>query len=154
MTERHVTRRQAIGGLGGLGAALAMPTIIPASALGLDGKPPPSERISLGIIGVNGMGRGNLANCAKYADVVVSGDLRRLEAAVDAAVDSLQGHRQRASRLPRAAGAQGHRRRDHRHAAALARPDGHPGRRGRQGHLPAEADDAAPRRDAWRCATR
>lgn len=47
-------------------------SIIPASALGRAGQPAPSDRINLGIIGVNGMGRGNLANCAKHADVVVT----------------------------------------------------------------------------------
>jgi predicted dehydrogenase len=53
-------------------AALAAPCLIPASALGAEGKPPPSERISLGIIGVNGMGRSNLENCAQHSDVVVT----------------------------------------------------------------------------------
>ena len=53
-------------------AALAAPSVIPASALGRAGQPPPSDRINLGIIGVNGMGQSNLANCAKHADVVVT----------------------------------------------------------------------------------
>ena len=47
-------------------------SVIPASALGRAGQPPPSDRINLGIIGVNGMGRGNLANCARHADAVVT----------------------------------------------------------------------------------
>jgi hypothetical protein len=34
------------------GAALAVPTIIPSSALGLDGAVPPSERIIVGGIGI------------------------------------------------------------------------------------------------------
>ena len=53
-------------------AALAAPAIVPASALGRGGTIPPSDRISLGIIGVNGMGSSNLANCAKHPDVVVT----------------------------------------------------------------------------------
>jgi predicted dehydrogenase len=53
-------------------AALAAPSIVPASALGRAGQPPPSDRINLGIIGVNGMGMGNLANCARHPDVVVT----------------------------------------------------------------------------------
>ncbi|MHB8523403.1 MAG: Gfo/Idh/MocA family protein [Limisphaerales bacterium] len=53
-------------------AALVTPAIIPASALGRTRKPLPSGRINLGIIGVNGMGRGNLENCAQYPDVVVT----------------------------------------------------------------------------------
>lgn len=54
-------------------AGLAAPYVIPASAMGLGERPAPSDRISLGIIGVNGMGRGNLQNCAQYPDVVVTG---------------------------------------------------------------------------------
>lgn len=50
----------------------AAPLAVPASALGR-GVTAPSDRINVGIIGVNGMGRGNLANCAKHADVVVTG---------------------------------------------------------------------------------
>jgi predicted dehydrogenase len=54
-------------------ASLAAPAFVPASALGRGQAAAPSDRISLGIIGVNGMGRTNLANCAKHADVVVTG---------------------------------------------------------------------------------
>ncbi len=53
-------------------ATVAAPMIVPASALGRDNKPAPSERISLGIIGTNGMGQGNLRNCARYDDVEVT----------------------------------------------------------------------------------
>jgi predicted dehydrogenase len=55
-----------------LQTAMAAPAIVPAAALGRNGAVAPSDRINLGIIGVNGMGRGNLANCAKYPDVVVT----------------------------------------------------------------------------------
>lgn len=50
----------------------AAPLVVPASALGR-GATAPSDRINVGIIGVNGMGRSNLANCAKHADVAVTG---------------------------------------------------------------------------------
>ncbi len=53
-------------------SAIAAPYIIPSSVLGADGATPPSERINLGIIGVNGMGQSNLANCASQPDVVVT----------------------------------------------------------------------------------
>src|SRR6186713_1727912 len=43
-----------------LGAAIAMPTIIPASALGRGGARAPSERITMGFIGVGGQGSGHL----------------------------------------------------------------------------------------------
>lgn len=50
----------------------AAPLVIPATALGRAGAAAPSDRINIGIIGVNGMGRSNLANCAKHADVAVT----------------------------------------------------------------------------------
>jgi predicted dehydrogenase len=79
------------------GAALAAPTLIPATALGAGGQPPPSERIRLGIIGVNGMGQGNLANCAQYPDVVVTAicdvSERRLDAALARHRATARGHR-------------------------------------------------------------
>ena len=78
-------------------AALAAPSIIPASALGRAGQPPPSDRINLGIIGVNGMGSGNLANCAKYADVVVTAicdvSRDRREKALEQHKNTAQGYR-------------------------------------------------------------
>jgi predicted dehydrogenase len=52
--------------------AIAMPEVIPASALGRSGQTAPGERISLGIIGVGGMGQANLSACAQYPDVVVT----------------------------------------------------------------------------------
>lgn len=54
-------------------ATVATPYVISSSAWGSPAAPPPSDRISLGIIGVNSMGRSNLENCARYPDVVVSG---------------------------------------------------------------------------------
>jgi predicted dehydrogenase len=43
-----------------VGAALAAPTIVPISALGRDGILPPSERITMGFIGIGGQGGGHL----------------------------------------------------------------------------------------------
>lgn len=42
------------------GVALAIPTLIPASALGLNGNTPPSERVRMGFIGLGGQGSGHL----------------------------------------------------------------------------------------------
>ena len=42
--------------------AIAFPAIIPASALGRDGRPAPGERITFGSIGLGGMGMGDLRN--------------------------------------------------------------------------------------------
>jgi hypothetical protein len=50
----------------------AAPLVVPAAALGRAGAVAPSDRINIGIIGVNGMGRSNLASCAKHPDVVVT----------------------------------------------------------------------------------
>jgi len=41
-------------------AAIAAPFVIPASAIGADGRPAPSERITMGFIGVGGQGGGHL----------------------------------------------------------------------------------------------
>jgi hypothetical protein len=56
LTRRQFLRR----GAGVLGAALAVPSIIPASALGLNGATAPSERITMGFIGVGTQGGGHL----------------------------------------------------------------------------------------------
>jgi predicted dehydrogenase len=45
--------------LGAAAATLALPTFIPASALGLGGKTAPSNRITMGMVGCGGMGTGN-----------------------------------------------------------------------------------------------
>lgn len=45
--------------LGLTGAAVAFPTLIPASALGRAGRPAPSARITLGAVGCGNMGTGN-----------------------------------------------------------------------------------------------
>jgi len=56
LTRRQFLRR----GAGIFGAAIAAPSIIPASALSLDGAIPPSERITMGFIGVGTQGAGHL----------------------------------------------------------------------------------------------
>jgi hypothetical protein len=56
LNRRRFLRKSAIA----LGAAIAVPTIIPASALGRGGARAPSERITMGFIGVGGQGGGHL----------------------------------------------------------------------------------------------
>lgn len=56
----------------GAAAAVAVPTLVAASALGRDGKAPPSGRINLGIIGCGGMGQANLGACTTQKDVVLT----------------------------------------------------------------------------------
>ena len=50
-------------------AAVAAPTIIPASALGLDGAVPPSERIVVGGIGIGRRGEYDLGCFLQQPDV-------------------------------------------------------------------------------------
>ncbi|MBM3892490.1 MAG: hypothetical protein FJ388_25515, partial [Verrucomicrobia bacterium] len=52
-----ITRRTFLKRAAGAGATVAMPNLIPASALGL-GATPPSERVSLALIGCGGRGMG------------------------------------------------------------------------------------------------
>jgi hypothetical protein len=62
-TKPHqaISRRRFLRQTGGaVGAALAGPTIIPASALGRGGAMAPSERVTMGFIGVGGQGGGHL----------------------------------------------------------------------------------------------
>ncbi len=66
------TRRDFLKSTATLAALASMPAIIPASALGAEGKPPPSERINLGLIGCGGMGTSNLNICSRFPDVVVT----------------------------------------------------------------------------------
>jgi len=68
-------------------AAIAAPTFIPASALGNEDRPAPSERIVIGIVGWGMMGPGNTKGLMKEKDcqVVAACDLdkRPLQQAVD-----------------------------------------------------------------------
>jgi predicted dehydrogenase len=56
LSKDRISRRRFIAAAG---AAIALPTIIPASALGREGRPAPSERITMGIVGCGGQGSSN-----------------------------------------------------------------------------------------------
>lgn len=90
-----LSRRQLLQA--GVGAMLAFPMVVPASAVGRGGKPAPSERIAVGLIGAGGMGRANLHNCAQYPDVVVTAvcDVwgSRLQAALEPFKATAKGYR-------------------------------------------------------------
>ena len=49
-----------------VGAGLAVPSILPACALGRDGAVAPNDRIGLGFIGIGMMGQGHLRLCLQY----------------------------------------------------------------------------------------
>ena len=60
-TPSTTSRRQFLGvGAKALGAAVSFPYVVPASALGRGGRTPPSERVTMGFIGVGGQGGGHL----------------------------------------------------------------------------------------------
>ena len=51
-----------------LGAAV-LPSIIPSSAMGMNGLLPPSDRIVMGSIGTGSQGTGNMRNFLKFKEV-------------------------------------------------------------------------------------
>jgi hypothetical protein len=77
-----------------LAAAFAAPTLIPASALGRAGAMPPSERVTMGFIGVGGQGGGHLLGGAWT--YVAGGYARRKDVQVLAVCDVWRDRRERA----------------------------------------------------------
>jgi predicted dehydrogenase len=69
--SKKLSRREVIGNTAAAGAAV--PLVVATRALGDNKRPPASERIQVGLIGAGIMGPRNLASCAKYDDVVVTG---------------------------------------------------------------------------------
>jgi len=64
---KHPSRRRFLAGA----AALAAPYFVPASALGRDGATAPSERLTLGFIGVGGRGASHVRTFLGYPDTQV-----------------------------------------------------------------------------------
>jgi predicted dehydrogenase len=83
-----ISRRRFLGLAGTAGAAFAMPTFIPSSALGLGGSTAPSERIVVGIFGWgmiapdNTQGLMQLKDCQVVASCNI--DTRHLQSSLDA----------------------------------------------------------------------
>lgn len=71
MRQPRLTRRAWLKAGAASGVAAWAPTIIPGSALGLDGRAAPSERIVLGAVGTGGRGQQNLATFLELSDVQV-----------------------------------------------------------------------------------
>lgn len=69
MKNSTSTRRQFLKSAAALGTAFAVPTIIPSTALGLDGATAPSERITMGLIGSGGQGTSNMEGFLAFKDV-------------------------------------------------------------------------------------
>jgi predicted dehydrogenase len=69
MDKGSLTRRDVLKQSAAVGTALAAPWFVPAAALGRDGKPAPSARITLGVIGIGPRGTYDLQAMLKLADV-------------------------------------------------------------------------------------
>ena len=147
------------GGLAA-GAAVAAPTIIPSSALGLDGAVPPSERIVVGGIGIGRRGEYDLGCFLEQPDVQFAAvcDVKERPR------KPRQGHGStsttaRRPATPTATSANCSIAHDidavlDRHRAQLARPDGDAGGPGRQRYLLREALHEEHRRERSCIATR
>src|SRR5437899_9412574 len=92
ITRRRFLRRTA----GALGAALTAPAVVPASALGRNGTLSPSERITMGFIGVGTQGGGHLLGGAWT--YVAGGYAGRKEVQVLAVCDVWRDRRERATK--------------------------------------------------------
>jgi predicted dehydrogenase len=67
--QPRFSRRRFLGRVGQVSVALALPAVIPGSALGLNGAIAPSNRTTLGAIGIRGRGRDDLSHFLNNRDV-------------------------------------------------------------------------------------
>ncbi|HEY3860661.1 MAG TPA: Gfo/Idh/MocA family oxidoreductase [Verrucomicrobiae bacterium] len=74
------------------GAAIAFPTIIPASALGRDGRPAPSERVTMGVVGWGMQAPGNTKEFLNFKDVQVVATCNIDKHHLKQSVDVINGH--------------------------------------------------------------
>jgi predicted dehydrogenase len=88
-TPTKITRRRFITTTA---AAVAMPTFIPASALGADGRPAPSERITMGVVGWGMQGPSNTGNFMREADCQVVATCNIDKKHLEASVNAINGH--------------------------------------------------------------
>src|SRR5439155_21916801 len=73
-------------------AAMAAPAIIPASALGADGRPAPSERITMGVVGWGMQGPSNTGNLMREPDWQVVATCNIDKNHLAASVNAINGH--------------------------------------------------------------
>jgi len=85
-------RRRFIGLAGAAGAALALPTIIPASALGRGDKPAPSNRIIVGIVGWGMIAPQNTEGLMKLNDCQVVASCNIDKHHLKRSMDAVNGH--------------------------------------------------------------
>lgn len=67
--NRQISRRTALGKLLAGAAVGLAPSVVPSNVLGLDGNVAPSERVTLGVIGLGHRNRSNLSNFLTHKDV-------------------------------------------------------------------------------------
>ena len=67
-TAKELNRRSFLRSTAAAGAGFAIPAIVPSSVFG---KTAPSNRITMGCIGVGGMGMSNLSSFLGYSDVQI-----------------------------------------------------------------------------------
>ncbi len=69
--DTQINRRRFLQGVAGAGIGTALFHVVPASALGLGGRPSPGNRIVMGCIGVGGQGSNNMGEFLGQPDVQV-----------------------------------------------------------------------------------
>lgn len=74
------------------GLAMAAPTIIPGCAAGRGGRPAPSERVTMGIVGWGMMGPGNTGNFLGFKDVQIVAACDIDKNNLKRALDKINGH--------------------------------------------------------------
>src|SRR5438270_10654163 len=90
------SRRHFLRSTTAIAAGLAAPAIVPASVLGRNGLIPPSERVTMGFIGVGGQGGGHLLGGAWT--YVTGGYAGRKDVQVLAVCDVWRDRRERATK--------------------------------------------------------
>jgi len=70
-TNPHYSRRQFLKRVATASGMIAAPLVLPSSALGRNAATAPSNRITLGFIGIGAMGQGHLRGLLQYPDVQV-----------------------------------------------------------------------------------
>src|SRR6266567_4312092 len=88
-TNYKISRRRFIATTA---AAVAAPTIISASALGAEGRPAPSERITMGVVGWGMQAPGNTGNFLQEGDCQVVASCNIDKNHLQASLDKINGH--------------------------------------------------------------
>jgi predicted dehydrogenase len=87
-----MSRRRFLAVTGAAGAAFAVPTIIPASALGREGRPPPSGRITVGIVGWGMIAPDNTRGLMALDDCQVVATCNIDKNHIKKSLDTINGH--------------------------------------------------------------